>query len=171
MASGVSGSLTPHSVDVSVINLGGNKLDQYLPVQVHVTTAPSGSDTAVTLTTTLVNMTPPGQSQFIAGPFPGVPVSYGGYQGLVAANLPTGATAITMTGGGPPAVNGVEGPTWVIAVPVTIAQGASATVATHFRMPGRHGSMTLVPSARIPAEQWTVDGRTFNDSGPTTISW
>jgi hypothetical protein len=119
----------------------------------------------------MVNVTPPGQSQFIAGPFPGVPVSYGGYKGLVAANLPAGATDITMTGAGPAAVNGAEGPTWVIAVPVTIAQGAPATVVTHFRMPGRHGSMTLVPSARIPAEQWTVGGRTFDDSAPTTISW
>ena len=39
--SGVSGSLAPRSVDVSLINRGGNKLDQYLPVHVAVTTAPS----------------------------------------------------------------------------------------------------------------------------------
>ena len=45
VVSGVSGGLTPRSVDVSVINLGGNKLDQYLPVHVAVTTAPAGADT------------------------------------------------------------------------------------------------------------------------------
>ena len=88
VVSGVSGSLTPRSVDVSLINLGGNKLDQYLPVHVTVTTARSGPDTAVTLTTHMDNATPAGQSQFIAGPFPGEPVSYGGYRGLISANLP-----------------------------------------------------------------------------------
>ena len=49
--SGVSGSLTARSVDVSLINRGGNKLDQYVPVQVAVATAPSGPNTTVTMTT------------------------------------------------------------------------------------------------------------------------
>jgi hypothetical protein len=169
--SGVSGSLTSASVDVSLINRGGNKLDQYVPVNVAVTTAPSGPDTAVTMTTQLTNTTPPGQSQFIAGPFPGVPVTYGGYFGLVAVNLPGAASHITMTGAGPLAVKGGEGPTWVLAAPVTIPDGARSTVVVHFQMPGHHGSMTVVPSARIPAEVWTANGRTFDDSVPATIRW
>ena len=168
---GVSGALAPRSVDVSVINLGGNKLDQYLPVHVAVTTAPDGPDTAVTLTAAMDNTTPDGQSQFIAGPFPGEPVSYGGYRGLVSANLPALASHITLTGAGPRAVRGPEGPTWVVAAPVTIPQGATSTVVVRFVMPGRHGSMTLVPSARIPAEQWTSGGSSFDDSAPRTITW
>jgi hypothetical protein len=171
VASGVSGSLTPRSVDVSVINLGGNKLDQYLPVHVAVTTAPAGPDTTVTLTTRLDNVTPDGQSQFIAGPSPGEPVAYGGYRGLIAANLPAAASQITVTGAGPLAVKGGEGPTWVVAAPVTVPQGTTSTVVVRFRMPGNHGSMTLVPSARIPAEQWTSAGASFDDSAPRTISW
>jgi hypothetical protein len=31
--------------------------------------------------------------------------------------------------------------------------------------------MTVVPSARIPAEQWTSSGMTFDDTAPTTVSW
>jgi hypothetical protein len=158
-------------VDVSLINLGGNKLDQYTPIHVAVTTSPSGSGTLVTLTTRLVNATPPGQSQFIAGPFPGVPVAYGGYSGLVAANLPAAATDITMTGAGPLAIKSAEGPTWLVAAPVTIPEGTTSTAVVRFQMPGRHGSVMLVPSARIPAEQWTSDGKSFDDSAPTTISW
>jgi hypothetical protein len=171
VASGVSGSLTPHSVDVAVINRGGNKLDQYLPVQVAVSTEPAGSGTAVTLTTHLVDTTPDGESQFIAGPYPGVPVEYGGYTGLVAANLPAGATDITMTGAGPLSARSGEGPTWLVAAPITIPQGASATVVVRFRLPGTHGSMTVVPSARIPAEQWTFAGETFADTAPKNITW
>ena len=169
--SGVSGSLTPRSVGVSVINLGGNKLDQYLPVHVAVTTAAAGANTAVTLTTTMTNTTPSGQSQFIAGPFPGEPVSYGGYRGLISVNLPAPAARPTMSGAGPLAVQGPEGPTSVMAAPLTIPQGAASTVVVRFEMPGSHGSMTLVPSARIPAEQWTYRGASFDDSTPTTITW
>lgn len=169
--SGVSGSLTDHSVDVSLINVGGNKLDQYMSIHVTVSTERAGAGTEVALTTQVANATPPGQSQFIAGPFPGVPVSYGGYYGLVAVNLPSPAADITMTGAGPLAVKGGEGPTWVVAVPSTIPDGSTSTVLVRFRMPGHHGSMTVVPSARIPPEQWTADGRSFDDTAPTTITW
>ena len=171
VVSGASGSLTPRSVDVSLINLGGNKLDQYLPTQVAVATAPSGSGTAVTLTTRITNQTPSGQSQFIAGPFPGVPVGYGGYSGLVAANLPAAATDMTMTGAGPLAIKSAEGPTWLLAAPIVVPDGATSTVVVHFRMPGSHGSMSLVPSARLPVEQWTSNGKTFDDGAPITVSW
>jgi hypothetical protein len=171
VVSGVSGTLTPSSVDVSVVNLGGNKLDPYLTVHVGVTTRPSGSNTSVTITTGITNTTPAGESQYIAGPYPDNPAPYGSYIGLVADNLPARASHITMTGAGPVAVKGAEGPTWAVAAPGTLDQGASATIVTRFAMPGHHGSMTVVPSARIPPEQWTADGRTFDDSAPTTISW
>jgi hypothetical protein len=169
--SGVSGTLSPRSVDVSLLNIGGNKLDPFMTVGVHVSTRPSGSDTAVTLTTRIANTTPAGLSQYVAGPFPDNPAPYGSYVGMVAANLPAKASHITMTGAGPLAIKSAEGPTWLVAAPVTIAAGGSATVETQFVMPGAHGSMTLVPSARIPVEQWSTDARMFDDSAPVTISW
>ncbi len=169
--SGVSGSLTPTSLDVAVVNRGGNKLDQYLPVHVAVETKPSGSGTEVTLTTTMRNETPPGQSQYIAGPYPGVPVGYGGYVGLVAANLPAAASHITMSGAGPLAAKGGEGPTWLIAAPVNIPAGSASTVVITFHLPTAHGTMHLVPSARVPPEQWTFGGETFDDSTARAISW
>ena len=171
VAAGVSGTLSPTSLDVNVISQGGNKLDQYLPVSVQVTTRPERSGTAVTLTTTLTNRTPDGQSQFIAGPFPGLPLAYGDYSGVVAENLPLAARNVTMTGAGPKSANGVEGPTWLVAAPIVVHQGGSATVVVHFRLPAAHGAMSVVPSARVPAESWTVAGRTFTDKKPQTISW
>jgi hypothetical protein len=169
--SGVSGTLQPSSVDVSLINIGGNKLDQFMRIHVDVSTRQSGSDTAVAMTTTIADTTPPGQSQYIAGPFPGNPAPYGGYSGMVAENLPARASGITLTGAGPLAIKSAEGPTWLVAAPVTIDDGATSTVQTRFVLPGSHGSMVLVPSARIPVEQWTANGRTFDDSVPVTISW
>ncbi len=171
LASGASGSLTAGSLGVSVINRGGNKLDQYLPVSVNLTTRPRGSTTDVTLTTTIANRTPDGQSQFIAGPFPGLSLAYGDYSGVVADNLPAGATGITLTGAGALTALGAEGPTWLVAAPVLVHQGATATVVTRFRLPGPHGSMTLVPSARVPAEEWTYRGVRVSDDRPVTFSW
>ena len=171
VASGASGSLTARSLDVNVINQGGNKLDQYLQVSVALSTRPARSGTEVTLSTALANRTPDGQAQFISGPFPGLALVYGDYSGLVADNLPAAATGITLTGAGPLAVKGAEGPTWVLAAPVLIHQGATTTVVTRFRLPGAHGTMTVVPSTRVPSESWTYRGATFTDDRPVTVSW
>ena len=171
MASGAGGAVSSDSLAVAVVNRGGNKLDQYLSVSVGLTTRPSGRNTEVTMTSTLVNRTPPGQSQFIAGPYPGLPLAYGEYSGVVADNLPAVARSISMTGGQGLIALGAEGPTWLAASPVVVDQGATATVVVRFRMPGQHGSMTLLPSARIPAEQWTYKGVTVSDEQPVTFRW
>jgi hypothetical protein len=171
VASGANGALASSSLDVNVISRGGNKLDQYLHVSVRMATRSAGSDTEVTLTTRLDNTTPDGQSQFIGGPFPGLPLVYGDYDGLVADNLPGAARNISMSGAGEVAVLGAEGLTWVVAAPVLVHQGGSATVVVHFRMPGRHGSVSVVPSTRIPAEQWSYRATTFTDERPITLSW
>ncbi len=171
VTSGASGTIAPDSLAVTVINRGGNKLDQYLPVSVGVGTQPSGTGTEVTVTTTLEDRTPDGQSQVIAGPYPGLPVSYGEYTGIIAENLPAVASGITLSGAGPLSAKGGEGPTWLIAAPFTVTQGATRTVVVRFHLPGSHGSMTVVPSARIPAEQWTAGGRTISDARPEVVAW
>ncbi len=169
--SGVAGTLAPHSVDVSLINIAGNKLDQFVPINVAVSHRPQGSGTAVTMTIKVSNQTPPGEPQYVAGPFLGSPLAYGDYGGALAVNVPGSATHITMTGLGPLAVRGGEGPTWVLAAPISLDPGAAATVVVHFVVPGAHGSMDVVPSARVPPEQWSAGGRTFEDTAPTTIAW
>jgi len=140
-------------------------------VHVAVGTAPDGADTAVTLTVTAHNTTPPGQSQFIAGPPPGSNLPYGAYSGVVAANVPGSATHVTMSGVPTLAVDGPDGPTWTVGALVTIPAGGTSTVAVHFVLPGHHGTMQIVPSARVPSEEWQVGMRTVSDSAPVTITW
>ncbi len=168
---GVSGTLPSRSVAVSLINLGSNKLDPYVPVHVAVGTSRAGADTAVTLTVTVHNTTPPGQSQFIAGPPPGSDLPYGAYSGLVAANVPGSAMHVTMSGVPTLAVDGPDGPTRAVAALVTIPAGATSTVAVHFVLPGHQGTMQLVPSARVPPEEWQVGPRTVSDAAPADITW
>jgi hypothetical protein len=169
--SGVAGMLTTTSLDADLLNRGGNKLDPYLSVGVTVTTAPSGADTAVTMAVHLANHTPSGQSQFIAGPYPGLGSAYGEYVGVLAANLPAAATRRTTSGGGAAVADGAEGPTWLSAVPVTLAAGTATTVSFHFVLPGHHAALTVVPSARIPGEQWTFGSQHFTDTSPRGLSW
>ncbi len=168
---GASGHLTTSSVAVTLINRGANKLDQYVTTDVHVALSPSVRGTDVTLTTNLGNTTPTGQSEYVAGPYPGLGLTYGDWSGLIAVNLPAAATRRSLSGTGPLAIEGAEGPTWLLAAPLLLHQGASATLVTRFHLPGRHGSMTVVPSARVPGEQWHVGKLTFSDDGPHVITW
>ncbi len=170
-ATGVAGELETRSLDVAVINRGGNKLDPYLGVGVTVTTKPTGASTAVTMHVTLRNTTPPGQSQFIAGPYPGVAATYGEYVGLVAVNVPARATDRGISGGLAEVIDAAEGPTWLLVSSVAVLPGRSVSLDVRFVLPGHHGTMHVVPSARVPAEHWHVPGRSFTDSRPQAVSW
>lgn len=170
--SGVAGQLAADDLMAGVINRGGDKLDQYLGVTSRLALHPSGTKTVGTLTVTLANRTPPGQVQYIAGPYPGLGTVYGEYVGYVAVNLPGDVRTVAVAGGTPPrTVAGPEGPTWLEAVPVDLKAGTSARVVVTFTLPGRRGSLTVVPSARIPPVAWAAAGRHFDDGRPTTVTW
>jgi len=172
---GVSGQLQPSSLMAGMINRGGNKLDQYLSEQVSLRLTAHGSQTDGSLTMTFANHTPPGQSPFIAGPFPGLGTVYGEYIGIATVNLPGYARDITSPSARSVVASGPEGPTIVEGATMSILEGATRSVTFHFVLPEAHGSMTVVPSARIGPATWTVKGSagtsTFEDDAPHTISW
>ena len=124
----------------------------------------------VTLTTTLDNRTPDGQSQFIAGPYPGLPLVYGDYSGdrgrQPARRRPEHHHDRRRTVVG----RGAEGPTWLVAAPLVVHQGGRPRWSSGSVCRRPTASMTVVPSARIPAEQWTSGGRPFTDDRSQTIS-
>jgi hypothetical protein len=170
-AGGVAGELSSNSAMVTVINRGGNKLDQYLGVGADLAISGSGGATTGTLTVTLQNQTPPGQSQFIAGPYPGLGTAYGQYVGLLAVNLPAEATHLAVAGGAPIDVLGAEGPVWVLATPVNVNAGTSQKIVVTFDLPAGHGTLTVAPSARITPASWHYRGGTYSDAAPFNLSW
>ncbi|MGH9016994.1 MAG: hypothetical protein ACRDY1_04515, partial [Acidimicrobiales bacterium] len=123
------------------------------------------------LTVTLDNKTPPGQSQFIAGPYPGLGTAYGQYTGLLAVNLPPEASHLSIRGQAVIDALGAEGPDWLLATPVDVAAGASQTITVTFSLPAGPGSMTVVPSARLAPVEWHFRGATDSDAAPFTLSW
>jgi Protein of unknown function (DUF4012) len=172
---GVAGELEPSSLMADIINRGGNKLDQYLSENVSLQLTRRGNQTDGSLTMTFSNHTPPGQSPFIAGPFPGLGTSYGEYVGIATVNLPGYTRDISSPSASSIVTSGPEGPTNLEGVSLNILQGATQHVTFNFVLPEVHGSMTVVPSARIPAATWHVVGATgsptFDDAAPHTITW
>jgi hypothetical protein len=171
---GVAGQLSADSALVAVVNRGGNKLDQYLSVGTDLQITPAGGaggGREGTLTVTLQNRTPPGQSQFIAGPYPGTGNAYGEYTGLLAVNLPAEASKLGIRGAATIDALGAEGPDWLLATPVDIKAGDSEQIVVTFRLPAGYGSMTIVPSARLQPVVWHYLGAVHNDSAPFTLSW
>jgi len=170
-STGVSGQLTPDSLAANVINRSGNKLDQYVTVSTALHLVPHRSQTAATLTVTVANHTPPGQSPFIAGPFPGLGTTYGEYVGIVTANLPNDARNLALTPGESAVVDGQEGPTLLVGVDVDLLPGATRRFTFHFSIPQAHGQLNVVPSGRIPPVMWSVDGKSFSDGSTHSITW
>ena len=168
---GVAGQLTPDSMMAAVVNRGANKLDQYLSVQSDLALDTQGSHTTATLTVRLRNDTPPGQSQFIAGPYPGIGTVYGEYLGLLAVNVPGYASVPRIDGNPKLDALGAEGPTWVIATPVDIKAGQAQNVTIRFTLPQHSGQVRVLPTARLTPVTWHYRGTTQTDAVPFTLSW
>jgi hypothetical protein len=168
---GVAGRLAPDSVMTAVINRGGNKLDQYLSVDSDLGLRTQGKRTVGTLTVHLRNHTPPGQSQFIAGPYPGLGTVYGEYLGVLAVNLPGYASAPRIDGSPPLNALGAEGPTWVIATPVDVKVGQGQQFVVRFTVPEAAGELRVLPTARLTPVTWHYRGSTRTDAAPFTLSW
>jgi hypothetical protein len=154
-ALGVDGGLQDNSVLVSVINRGGNKLDQYLKAsaELDVRPTPSGADVAIRVR--LENVVPRGEVFYIAGPHPGSGLSEGAYLGLVTLNLPAAATDAGFEGVDALAVAGGDGNSRVIGFQLSLGRGDQRTVVARFRLPPSVDTLRIEPSARVPAMAWT----------------
>jgi len=168
---GVAGQLAPDSMMAAVINRGGNKLDQYLSVDTDLDLHTQGKRTLGTLTVHLRNATPPGQSQFLAGPYPGLGTQYGEYLGVLAVNLPGYASVPSVAGNPSLDALGAEGPTWVIAAAVDVKAGHEQDVVVHFTLPQSSGQFTVLPTARLTPVTWHFRGATTTDAVPFTVSF
>ncbi len=167
----VDGRLQRSSLAVSLLNRGGNKLDAYVDQTVKVRTDTKGPDTAVTVQVELHNRAPAGLPAYVAGgPQAGAGLQPGEYGGILVVNVPGGAGAVTMTGGQYLAVAGGDGLTQARGVYLTIPAGAAIRVTIGFVLAGRHGSLVLEPSGRVPEAAWTF-GRRFKAELRRTIHW
>lgn len=170
-ALGVSGRLTSGSVLASVLNVAGNKLDQFLAVDARVTHVSTASGTRVTIAFTLRNQSPDGLPVYVQGPFPNTGLSAGEYLGYLSVDVPGASKSVAATGGGPLVTQGADGVSQVLATQVRLARGQSSTVTVSFTLPSSMHSLRVEPSARVPAIQWSDGASTFPDSQARTVAW
>ena len=163
-----SGALTGDSLLLSILNRGGNKLDQFLDVTAQLTSVPNGDDRRVSVTVTATNRAPENLPQYVGGPYPGLDTVSGQYVGIVALTVPKAATA-PAADGAELFLSGEDGPTRLLGTRIDVARGASATVTFSFDLPPAEDQLVVVPSARVPPVQWTAGGDTWKDRVPRTV--
>lgn len=168
---GAAGTVGPETLLTAVLNVGGNKLDQYLAVRDDLQLSVKGGRTSVTLHVQLANHTPPGQPQYVTGPAAGSNLVANEYAGLVAVTLPGDAAGAWVEGYHSLPVVGRDGSTQVVAAPVRVLAGQQRDLDIHFTLPGRDGQLDVMPSARIPPITYQLGQSTFTDAEPHSVRW
>ncbi len=173
VAAGISGQLHTNSLALSVMNFGGNKLDQFLNVDASVSVrGASHGTTAVHIDVALHNVVPTGVAGYISGPNPSSGAGEGVYQGVLAVNVPGVASLPTMHGVGPQIVAGIDGPTKVVADGYFhVARGETLHATIDFRLPPGYRAMQVTSSARVPPITWRFDHTTHTDTASEHLAW
>jgi len=171
---GIDGELSPDSVLVAMLNRGGNKLDQFLPVSARLQIEPGRTDsapTSVTIRATVTNTTPADLPRYVAGPFPGRDYGSGTYVGIFAIDVPGAAQGITIDGGAPLVAAGADGPARVVATDLALAPGAQRALVVHFTLPAGARTMQIEPTARVPGVEWSDATGSWADGDTHTVNW
>ena len=161
-AVGVSGTIESDSMLLSVINRGGNKLDQFLEVSSEVDVSQVDDLKHVSVDVRVRNSTPEGLVRYVAGPHPRSPVGAGEYLGIVSLTLP-GLAGSPEVSGGAPAALGPDGDSYVLAAWTSVEPGAESVVTFEFDLAPGVETIQVLPSARVPAVEWAFDGQTWVD--------
>lgn len=170
-ALGIDGTLSDHSLMLSVLNRGGNKLDYFLRVASTITFRPQGRGTEVTMQITLHNEVPSGEPFDVVGPDIHSGVAAGVYVGILAINMPADATDGHFDGVPHLAVAGSDGPSQVMAFQLNVNPGETRTVVAHFLLPATQGTLRVEPSARVPGTLWTSGTYQWHDVIGHTLRW
>ncbi len=168
VALGMSGTLSENDMLLSVINRGGNKLDQFLKVSSLLTAKTSPDLRHVNAQITLTNNSPDGLPTYVEGPVPELGLVAGDYLGYLSLTVPGGAGNATSKGG-EIVGTAIDGPTKVIVVKVLIPRGGSLNVDIGFDLTRDWTTLDVLASARMPAVEWTAGTRKWSDYGPKTI--
>ncbi|MFV0316435.1 MAG: DUF4012 domain-containing protein [Microthrixaceae bacterium] len=169
---GATGVPRADSLMVSVLNRGGNKLDQFLEVDAELTAEPAdGSQDMrrLTLNLTLSNTAPEHLPPYVEGPHPLTGLSAGDYLGLVSVSLPGGAGNLSMDGARL-MLSGDDGPSRMAIGEVLIPRGQSADIQVSFDLPTDWEEIEITPSARVPAVTWDRGGVGWGDGAPVQVN-
>lgn len=175
IASGIDGRVPPDALGLAVINVGANKLDVYLDVEAKIRSASAPARKSVpmrrvTVAISMRNNAPTGIGRYAAGPFPGKPYSEGEYAGILAVDVPRNASRIRLNPVDAPVARGAQGAANVVAGSFRILRGGSRNFELSFEVPQRASTISVRPSARVPATLWSYRGLKWRDEESRTVS-
>jgi hypothetical protein len=170
-AAGMSGAPAEGSLMLGVLNRNGTKLDQFIEADAALSVETGRRFNDCTLRLRLHNDTPKGEPPYIIGPHPLSDSKPAEYEGLVSVSVPGSARNVRVSGRRDVAVTGPDGPTRVIAVPVSIERGEEAAVDVRFELPPDLDSLTVLPSARIPPVRWRFRDEKWTDGLAKALLW
>lgn len=162
-AMGMSGTLEPTSVAVSVINrgasTGGGKLDAFLEIEADLQVAreTTGGRRQASLVVTIANTVARGVPTYDASVTD--ETRFGVYRGVLAVNLPgTAANGRIEVDGHAVSLYtvGADGPTRQVSVLFDLGAELDQDFTVRFDLPDDVASVIVEPSARVPATQWTA---------------
>lgn len=168
VALGASGVPDGSSMLLSLLNRGGNKLDQFMGVSASISSTQDRELRHVAVRIDLTNGTPPGLPRYVVGPYPGIDTVAGEYKGVLALTVPHSA-GNPSTEGAELLLAGNDGPTRLLATRVDLRAGAATRITFHFDLPLEQRRIEVLPSARVPPVAWTAGGDQWTDDGPRTV--
>jgi hypothetical protein len=125
----------------------------------------------MTIEVRLSNRVTEDEAPYILGPDPSLDVAPGTYVGLVAATLPGAAREGRFDGVDNLAVAGSDGPTRIVAAPLTIPAGEQRELTLRFQLPPGPGSMDVMAGARVPPMEWRTGDREWAGDHMERVEW
>jgi hypothetical protein len=165
IAAGVDGALEESSLLIGAANRAGNKVDWFLDMGADLRTAAVPGGTEVTVEIDLVNRTPDGEPQYVAGPFgdgDGPLLAAGDWRGFLTAHIPGAATDVRIDDL-VVVVDGRSGPTRIVSAVTLVPKGETRTHVVRFTMPPGASVLTVEPSARVNPISWVAGSEAWRD--------
>ncbi len=164
---GVAGDIDGDEMLVGLMNLGGNKLDPYLNVD--VVTDPVLTDDGIELRISMriINRADRDLPEYVLGLWErNGGLEAGGYIGRVVVFAPAATTRIEFEPGLPFEAYGRDGVLAMAAVPVYVAPGTDLNFDFVIHMDAGAEEVTVLPSGRVPNTAWRWGDTTFLDQQP-----
>lgn len=167
---GISGDLAIDDTMVSLVNLGTNKMDQFMKVDTKMSTNKTDAAVETTMKVKVKNDAPQDGPIYVLGPQPGINAQKGDYMGFLALTLPHDATEISVNGLAP-VISGRDGAHALAASSVLTARGQEQTFEIKFKRPASATGTEIQPSSHIPAMTWENNGASWKDAGPRRVTY
>ena len=164
---GVAGEINGDEMLVGLMNLGGNKLDPYLNVDVVVDPVLSEDGIELRASMRIINRATSDLPEYVLGLWErNGGLAPGGYIGRVVVFAPAATTSIEFADDQPFEAYGRDGPLAMAAVRVYVPPGTDLNFEFTVFMEAGADEVTVLPSSRVPNVAWRWGDTTFQDQQP-----